>query len=256
MHEEEAMNIPANSELVESKRLVPDAESFRRMPKEYQDTVTHLMLVHTEGELSGADDYVQIFYPMAPNAYERLVCCKRAAEEMDHYMQGAAVLDEIGVDTSYMLRQEIRERRYYATEMVRDIRTWMERGLFSFLGEQVVSDHMVEFADCSYKPFAKIFPKLLKDERVHIGHGFRIVRDACRTDEGRAEAQAALDRLWSAVLDLFGRANSERSKLYLKWGMRKTGNEELRRAFSATMRPRLEALGLRVPPDHVNRKFV
>lgn len=250
------MDTPTNSELIEPKLSVLDAESFRRMPEEYQDVVTHLMLVHTEGELSGADDYVQIFYPMAPNAYERLVCCERGAEEMDHYMQGAAVLDQIGIDTSYMLGQEIRDRKYYPTEMVRDIRTWMERGLFSFLGEQVVADHMVEFADCSYKPFAKIFPKLLKDEGVHIGHGLRIVRDACRTDEGRAEAQAAIDRLWPALLDLFGRSSSERSKLYLKWGMRKTSNEELRRAFSTRMRPRLEALGLRVPPDGLNRKFI
>lgn len=250
------MDIAANIEAAECAPIAVDRDSLRHMPKEYQDVVTHLMLVHTEGELTGADDYVQLFYPMAPNAYERMICCERAAEEIDHYMLSAAVLAEIGLDTSYMLTQKIHERRYYTTELVRDIRTWMERGIYSFLGEQVVFDHLTEFAECSYKPFADIFPKILRDERVHVAHGFRIVRDACRTDEGHAEAQAALNRLWPAVLDLFGRANSERSKLYLKWGIRKTGNDELRRAFSANMRPRLEALGLRVPPDDENRKFV
>lgn len=238
------------------KIVVEDAAAFKKMPKEYQDAITHLVLVHTEGELTGADDYTQIFYPMAPDAYERFVCCERAAEEMDHYMLGAGVLDEIGVDTRYMLEQRINERKYYANEMVRDVQTWMERGMFSFLGETVVLDHLFEFAEGSYKPFARIFEKIIKDEHVHIAHGFRIVKNACKSEGGRAEAQKALDRFWPMALDLFGRSDSYRSKLYLKWGMRRTANEELRRAYIKRMRPRLEHLGLVVPDDDLNRKFV
>lgn len=235
--------------------VVSDAEALRKMPEEYRELVIRLILVHIEGELTGADDYAGVFYPMAPNAYEKLICCQRAAEEVDHYMRGAALLEELGVDPSFMLAQKVNERGYFPSEMFRNIRTWMERGFASLLGETAVLELMEELQDCSYKPLANIFPEIIADEKVHVAHGYRIVRDACKTPEGLEEAQETLNRYWPMVLDLFGRSNSARSTQFRKWGLRKTSNDELRQAFIAGMRPRLEKLGLKPPPDHVNRKF-
>lgn len=48
---------------------------FRRMPDEYQQLAIQLLKVHTEGELTDADDYTQIFCNIAPNADEKLGCC-------------------------------------------------------------------------------------------------------------------------------------------------------------------------------------
>ncbi|RKP46993.1 phenylacetic acid degradation protein [Trinickia fusca] len=218
------------------------------MPEEYQKLATHLMLVHTEGELTGADDYTQLFYNLAPNAYEKLVCCERAGEEVQHYQLSAAVLSDLNVDTSAMLAQHFQQRPYYANELVRGVKNWMERGIFSFLGEAVVLEHLLEFQDCSYEPFSEIFVRqIIKDEHVHVAHGFRIIRDACSTDEGRQEAQHALDRLWPHILALFGRDESKRTALYVKWGLRKTTNGELRQHFVRKILPRLAALKLVVP---------
>lgn len=230
------------------ERAVKTPEDFRNMPREYQDLLSHLMLVHTEGELTGADDYTQIFYNLAPTAYEKLVCCERAAEEVQHYQLSAAVLADIGVDTTGMLAQHFQERPYYANELVRGVTNWMERGIFSFLGESVVLEHLLEFEHCSYAPFSDIFIKqIIKDEHVHVAHGFRIVRDACRSPEGLVAAQAALDRLWPHVLALFGRDDSRRTREYVKWGLRSTTNGELRESFVKKTLPKLAALHLSVP---------
>jgi len=203
--------------------------------------------------VTGADDYTQIFYNLAPNAYEKSVCCERAFEEVRHYELSSEVLHDIGVDTQNMLRQNFLERPYYANELVRGVRSWMERGIFSFLGEDVVLEHLLEFQDCSYQPFSDIFVKqIIKDERVHVAHGYRIIRDACRTPEGRAEAQTALNRLWPHVLGLFGQENSRRSQAYLKWGLRKTSNGELRQKFIQKIIPRLQLLQLSVPEMKIN----
>ena len=236
--------------------VVETPEAFKAMPQEYQELAIHQMLVHTEGELTGADDYIHLFYPMAPNAYEKLVCCERAAEEMDHYMIGSAVLADLGVDTSNMLDQHFQERPYYPNEIVRYTKTWMERGFFSFLGEQAVFDHLLEMQQSSYRPWGRSFEKIIKDEKVHIAHGYRIVREACKTPEGLEEAQQTLNYMWPMVLDLFGRSDSKRSKLYLKWGLRKHSNAESRPQFIAKMRPKLQELGLEAPDDHLNRKFL
>ncbi|MGZ2749581.1 Phenylacetic acid catabolic protein [Burkholderia stagnalis] len=230
------------------KNQVRTPEDFRNMPEEYRSLATHLMMVHTEGELTGADDYTQVFYNLAPNAYEKFVCCERAAEEVQHYELSAEVLAGLDVDTSDMLAQHFQQRPYYANELVRGVRNWMERGIFSFLGEAVVLEHLLEFQESSYEPFSEIFVKqIIKDEHVHVAHGFRIIRDACGTDAGRQEAQQALDRLWPHILGLFGRDESKRSALYVKWGLRKTTNGELRRHFVRKILPKLGALGLVVP---------
>lgn len=236
---------------------VKNASDFRNMPQEYQQLATRLMLVHTEGELTGADDYTQLFYNLAPNAYEKQVCCERASEEVQHYHLSAQVLGELGVDTSHMLQQHFLERPYYPNELVRGVKNWMERGIFSFIGEAVVLEHLLEFADSSYKPFADIFVRqIISDEHTHVAHGYRIIKEACQTETGLAAAQRALNRLWPHLLDLFGRSDSERSRLYLKWGLRKTSNEALRTQFIRKTVPRLTAMGLQVPDPMANRAFV
>ncbi|HAT32257.1 MAG TPA: phenylacetic acid degradation protein [Janthinobacterium sp.] len=218
------------------------------MPQQYQELATRLMLVHTEGELTGADDYTQVFYNLAPNAFEKFVCCERAAEEVQHYVLSAEVLGGIGIDTSNMLEQHFMARPHYANELVRGVKTWMERGLFSFIGEAVVLEHLLEFQHSSYQPFAEIFAKqIIKDEHVHVAHGYRIIKHACASDAGRAEVQVALDRLWPHLLALFGHAQSKRSQEYVKWGLRTTTNGELRQRFITKILPRLETLRLRVP---------
>ena len=236
---------------------VKTPEDFRNMPAEYQQLATRLMLVHTEGELTGADDYTQLFYHLAPNAFEKFVCCERAAEEVNHYMLSAEVLNGIGVDTSHMLGQHFMERPYYPNELVRGIKTWMERGIFSFIGEAVVLEHLLEFQYSSYQPFSEIFVRqIIKDEHTHVAHGYRITKDACATEQGRAEAQAALNRLWPHLLDLFGRSDSKRSRLYVKWGLRQTTNGELRRRFMKKVIPRRSAMKLVVPDENIGRSFM
>lgn len=234
-------------EQILGRHEVKTPADFKKMPPEYQELARHLMIVHTEGELTGADDYTQVFYNMAPNAYEKKICCERAAEEMEHYELSAQVLKDIGVDTSYMLAQNFKDRPYYANELVRGVKNWMERGIFSFLGEAVVLEHLLELKDCSYLPFAEIFDRqIIKDEHVHVAHGFRIVREACETDAGRREAQAALDRLWPHILALFGSEQSQRSRDYVKWGLRKTLNGQLRATFRQKIIPKLSSLRLSV----------
>lgn len=240
----------------EMKGAVSGPGQFHEMPQEYRDLVVRQLLVHTEGELSGADDYVKIFYPMTDDAFEKKVCCERAVEETDHFLKGAKVLSDIGVDTQFMLRQSLSERNLYATDAVKNINNWAERALFSFLGEAAVLEILHEMAESSYLPIAEMCPGIIAEEKVHVAHGFRITREMCKTDSGKKKIQDALERWWPVTLDLFGKSDSKRSALYLKWGLRKFTNEQARQKFAATARPKLEALGLIVPQDTLNRVYM
>jgi ring-1,2-phenylacetyl-CoA epoxidase subunit PaaA len=159
------------------------------MPDEYKELVVHQMMAHTEGELSGADDYLELFYPMTDDPYEKKVCCERGGEEVDHYRKGAKVLADIGQGAAFMLDIPLQERSLYATEAVKRINDWPERGFFSMLGEAAVFDILKEMAESSYKPIADMCPGVITEERVHVAHGLRIIRSLCQTSSGREQAQ-------------------------------------------------------------------
>jgi ring-1,2-phenylacetyl-CoA epoxidase subunit PaaA len=246
----------ADSVLSGVRRFVDGPAEFERMPAEYKELVVHQMMAHTEGELSGADDYLELFYPMTRDPYEKKVCCERGAEEVDHYRKGAKVLADVGVDARFMMDVPLQDRSLYATEAVKKIDDWPERGFFSLLGEAAVFDILEEMAESSYRPIAEMCPGVIKEERVHVAHGLRIVRALCETSEGRAQAQRALARWWPVALDVFGKSDSKRSRLYVKWRLRKYTNEEARARFIESTAPKLQKLGLEVPDHHANRRFL
>jgi 1,2-phenylacetyl-CoA epoxidase catalytic subunit len=55
---------------------------------------------------------------------------------------------------------------------------------------------------------------------------------------------------------MFGRSNSTFSDRYVAWNLRKKNNEELRQQYIADTRPMLERLGITVPDDRANRRFL
>ena len=235
------------SSITSSAIRVESPADLAKMPAVYQDLLRHQMLAHTEGELSGADDYLQVFLPLAPNVVEKKICCERAAEEYDHYLIGAAVLSELGVDTEYMVAQRLEDRSLYASPAIHHITTWAQRGVFSFLGEDAVLDHIKEMAQSSYVPWANSFESIIRDELVHVAHGKRIVRELLQSEEGRVEVQAAIDALWPLILSLFGKPDSTRSEDYVRWGLRQRTNREARNNYVERIVPKLTVMGLTVP---------
>ena len=234
---------------------VKNSNEYFDMPEEYQDLVIHQLRQHVEGELIGASDYLDIFYPLAPDAYEKKVCCQRASEELDHFMLGAAVLRDIGFDTDGMLGVSIKDRKYYKTEGVEIVDTWLKRGLFSFLGEAVVLSILEEMSESSYLPIAEMTRQVIIDEHVHVAHGRRIVESIIHR-EGVGFVQPEFEIAWDLSLDLFGNSYSDRSKKYVKWGLRRHTNGDARNLFIKKISPLLQGMGLCIPKENFRRKFL
>jgi ring-1,2-phenylacetyl-CoA epoxidase subunit PaaA len=233
--------------LEDEEVVVRTPEEFRRMPKDYQKLLISQITINTEGELSGGDDYAQVLLPLAPNTEERQVCAERAAEEYDHYKLGKRVLAELGVDTSYMETQTLQERALFADERLHTCTTWAERGIFSYFGEEAVLLMIREFAESSYKPWADAVRTIILDEKIHIAHGARVCRNVAATEGGQEQLQAALDRLWPTFEGVFGSPFSERSKLAVRYRLRKTTNGEALELYRSRMATRIENLGLQMP---------
>jgi ring-1,2-phenylacetyl-CoA epoxidase subunit PaaA len=241
--------------MTETAIAVRSPEELAGMPDEYREVLTHQLLAHTEGELSGADTY-WLWAPHAPNAYERKVVFEAAADEMKHFMIGADLLKDIGVSTDHMLTQTLQDRTHYPSDFARDTTNWAERGLTSMLAERAALEHIIEMGDSSYRPLADSCKVVIKEEAEHIGHGIRIVRDLCKTSDGYDAVQENLQTKWPQVLDLFGSSESKRSKVFLRWGLRRQTNDGARSRFVERTIPKLAALGLTIPDSRVGRKYL
>jgi ring-1,2-phenylacetyl-CoA epoxidase subunit PaaA len=228
--------------------VVRTPAEFLDMPDEYQDMAKRQMLIHTEGELSGADDYIRVFYPLAPNAEERQVCCERAAEEFNHFKVASAVLADLGVDTTYMGTQSLEERRkLFLSADFHNSTTWAERGVVSWLIEDAVMELLKEMSVSSYRPWADSFRTVIQDERVHIAHGARIVRGLVKDPDGKKQVQAAVDRLWPHSLAVFGNPEAKKAEIAVRWGLRTRTNAEARHDWEVRGGAKVRKLGLTVP---------
>lgn len=58
------------------------------------------------------------------------------------------------------------------------------------------------------------------------------------------------------ALDMFGRAESERSDLYCHWGLMRRSNRQTRWEFKKEVDPLFQQMGLAVPDPTAGRKYL
>ena len=231
-----------------------ERKDFDKMPKEYRELLVRVLIVQTDSELGGPDLYLETWLRNAPTVQDQLLLAKTAYEEIDHHRRFGKILRELGVDPDPITRQR-REDRMLETFRY-PLETWGEMGAFGCLIDRVGQFHLEDFGECSYLPVARIIPRILREEKMHIAHGEKILRDLCKTPEGKLEAQAAVDKMYPRGLDMFGRSDSRRSEQFRKWGIKGRRNAESRQAYRDTVDPAIVALGLTLPDPEKDRHFL
>ena len=136
------------------------------------------------------------------------------------------------------------------------IETWCDLCFFQGLTDRVGVYVGENWGDVPYEPMRKVAPQLHSEEQFHANLGYKNLVKHCKTKEGLAEANELIKKWWPAALDMFGRSTSKSSEGYVKWGIQKKGNEELRQQYIKDTRPMLEKIGIEVPDDQANRRFL
>jgi len=136
------------------------------------------------------------------------------------------------------------------------IEKWCDLCYFHALTDRVGVYVGENWGGVPYEPMRKVAPQLHSEEQFHANLGYKNLSKHCKTKEGLAEANELIHKWWPAALDMFGRSTSKASAGYVKWGIQKKGNEELRQQYIADTRPMLEKIGIRVPDNMENRRFI
>ena len=231
-----------------------EAKDFAKMPQEYKDLLIKVLTIQADSELGGPHLYVESWILNAPTAEDQMMLAKTAAEEIDHHRKFVKALAELNVDVSDQIKHRRQERML---EIFRDpLETWADMGCFGTFIDRVGGYHLEDFGDCSYLPVSRIIPQILKEEQQHIAHGIRILDNLCKTEEGKAQVQKSLDKMYPRCLDMFGVTGSKRSEQYKEWGIKKRTNEEARTQYRAEALKIINRFGLTEPDPLKNRRYL
>ncbi len=169
-------------------------------------------------------------------------------QEVEHGVITARILRGLGVNG---VNEPLRQYLFYVP-----IETFTDLCYFHALGDRVGMYIGETWDGVPYEPLLRVAPRLLKDETFHARLGMHNLSVVCSTPDGRAEANELIHKWWPAVLDMFGRSDSEFAEEYVQWGIRKENNADLRRRYVSDVKPMLEKLGIQVPENRVNRRYL
>lgn len=226
------------------------------MPEEYRKLLVKLCCVEHGIEMISRsailDFLTQVWLVgmyQAPSPFERVRTASYCWQEVGH----SELFYNIASDLDLVLANEDIPVTQYAFHM--KFPTWTELAAVNFLTDRVGMYQAHEWVGSSYAVLAKIAPMVVKDERGHTTMGYERLERVCETAQGREEAQRAIVKWYPAALDMFGRSESKRQHEYIKWGLKKKTNGELRRQFIEDVEPLIAKLGLDVPDENKNRRF-
>ncbi|MAT04742.1 MAG: Phenylacetic acid catabolic protein [Ilumatobacteraceae bacterium] len=223
------------------------------IPEEFTELLTRMLTHHLENSTN--PHYTQLLshlwdrcMTLAPDEKLKTTFAKLMQQEVEHGVITSRILAGLGVGP---IDAPIRQYLFHLP-----IDSFCDLSMFHALGDRVGCYIGETWHGVPYEPLLSVADRLHKDEVFHATFGLSNLRRVCSTPEGLAEANEKIKIWWPAALDMFGRSDSDFSDAYVRWGLRELNNEDLRQQYIAETRPLLEELGITVPADTDNRRFL
>jgi ring-1,2-phenylacetyl-CoA epoxidase subunit PaaA len=230
-------------------------KDFVKMAPEYKDLLIRLLTIQADCEIGGPHIYVDHWTLRAPTVDDQWRVARIASEEIDHCRKILRLLNLVDVDRSDILERPRSKREVDAFK--EDMPTWADFAAFGFLIDKVGEYQLEEMVGSTFAPIDDTLPVILREEKGHVAYGEQQLEKLVKSSaEGKAQAQAAIDKWFIVGLDMFGKSGSSRTERYLEWGLKRRTNEEARRQYLAEMEPKIAALGLVVPDRLLGRKYL
>src|SRR5215831_10864220 len=158
----------------------------------------------------------------------------------------------VGLDRSFALRDV--PYAHYAFHLPRE--TWADDAYFHFFVDLNGAFHARDWRESSYVPLAKMAATVERDELGHSEMGYWFLQQIASDRPGKLRAQHLLAKWYPAALDMFGRSDSPNVPKFIRWGLKTVGNAEIRTAYKRYVDRKIAALGLDVPDERQNRRFL
>jgi ring-1,2-phenylacetyl-CoA epoxidase subunit PaaA len=229
------------------------------LPPEYKDLLVRMLSIQSriESEYMLAPERTLLKpLALAPTPEDKAEYAAFWSDEVRHASYWMKLLEELGVnvDAAFMATP----MPIYIFEMRDQAQDWIEYGLFSFFADRQGAYMGYEWVGCSYEPLAKIADRVHKEELGHAAFGYKLLRRHLTREgeRGRQQIIHHLARWYPAGLDMFGHSGSKRQNDFLRWGLRKRSNEEMRDEFVSEVNALLTRLEIPIPDPVAGRRYL
>ena len=225
------------------------------LPDEYRALL--LKMLRHEGERAGNKSFLgfmgtclELAEMLYPTQEARLLKAEYLAEELKHAIMFHRVA--VGLQQDFALRDV--PYAHYTFHLPRE--SWADDAFFHFFVDLNGAFHARDWRESSYVPLAKMATTVERDELGHSEMGYHFLREITSDRRGRELAQRLVAKWYPAALDMFGRSDSPNAPKFIQWGLKSVDNAVIRGAYRGYVDAKLVALGLDVPDERVNRRFL
>ena len=238
----------------------PEARAYRfdegdALPDEYKALL--LRMLRHEGERAGNKSFLGLMATcldlaenLFPTRESKVIKAEYLAEELKHAIMFHRLA--MGLEHDFALRDV--PYAHYSFHLPRE--SWADDALFHFFVDLNGAFHSRDWRESSYVPLAKMAATVERDELGHSEMGYCFLQEICSDARGKALTQRLLAKWYPAALDMFGRSDSPNVPKFIGWGLKTIGNAQIRELYKGYVDGKIAALGLDVPDERRNRKFL
>src|SRR5216683_2834750 len=203
---------------------VKTVAEFPAAPAEFQDAIRKIVRSHAINELYGAQVFDEKAIALAPTPYAKWLTCRVAMEEYGHHVRFRELGEQIGIPAAQLVPGEKKPLSIFAFPLA----SWEEFCVIKLLADLAEILQVEDLLHCAFQPLRNLARMTMPEERFHAQFGKDFCTELCRTEEGRAKVQDAINRYFPMLPAFFGASGSANNALYRKFGIKQRSNEEMR----------------------------
>jgi len=227
----------------------------------YRGELMRIMAVFVDSELAGASGFADLIN-LAPGVKERVVASRMVLEKFSHAEKVMRLMEAFGSNTAQYVTAhpwaarldrsaDLGTRRIDGDMRLNvfhyPIYGWVDGVILNALMGRATMIQLDDLAQGSYQPFSDALCEIIPAETRHAGYGTEGLRTALAAGHDPVAAQASVNYWYPRVAATFGRAASEHSQMYRKYGLRQRANEELLASWKADVHSFLAGAAIREP---------
>jgi ring-1,2-phenylacetyl-CoA epoxidase subunit PaaA len=226
---------------------VPDVAALSEMPEEYRQAVAKIVRSHAINELTGAETFDEPAIRLAPTPRLKWLVSRATMEEYGHHVLFARLAEAMGVEW---------KSKKPLTLFDYPLKTWVEYGVLKAIGDLAEIIQLEDLENSTFYPLRRLAVKTMPEERFHVGLGEEILRELLKDPANKSAVEEALERMFPAGLAFFGSAQSENSRKFVRWGLKRRSNEAMRQEYVRRVGELCRKFGLKPPtiPDQYQQE--
>jgi ring-1,2-phenylacetyl-CoA epoxidase subunit PaaA len=215
---------------------VKTIDEFNRAPEDYRTAIRKIVRSHAVNELYGAQVFDEPAIALAPTPHAKWLTCRVAMEEYGHHVRFRELGEQLGIPYAELTPTGTKPLSIFDFAL----ETWEEFCVIKLLADLAEILQVEDLLHCTFHPLRNLARMTMPEERFHAQFGRDFCVQLCKTPDGRAKVQEAIDRYFPILPAFFGKSGSANNALYRRLGIKQRSNEEMRADYITRARELVE----------------